>query len=194
MKKHLFLTGPSGCGKSHMIREALAENLACAGGFVTERITDDGGKLSGFDLMPAAAAAGIIGFSAARFLDYSVTPPAAHNEVFRIEGVRLLEEAQMYPYALLDEFGGFELIIPQFREALLELLNSDLPCIGVLKGAPNAADLQKRLGLGARYSSYRNALQAALENDDDTVLLHIDGRDDRKALSIVRAWCDEYAR
>lgn len=194
MKKHLFLMGPSGCGKSYMIRQALGESLACAGGFVTERVRDSMGGLVGYDLMPAAAAAGIPGFSAARFLDYSVSPPATDNEVFRVEAVRLLEEARMYPYAVIDEFGGFELIIPQFREALLELLNSELPCIGVLKGAPNAAELQKRLGLGERYSAYRNALEAALENDSDTVLLHLENRDDKKARNIVRAWCDEYAK
>ena len=194
MKKHLFLTGPSGCGKSYILREALGDDLACAGGFVTERVKDSGDRLMGFDMMPAAAAAGIPGFSAARFLDYSTMPPKTNNEVFRVEGVRLLEEAHMYPYALLDEFGGFELIIPEFREALLEILNSDLPCIGVLKGAPNAMELQNRLGLGERYIAYRNALEAALENDCDTVLLHIDNRNDKKARAIVRAWCDEYAR
>lgn len=194
MKKHLFLTGPSGCGKTHMIRAALGDSLAFAGGFVTERILDAEGKLMGYDLMPAAAASGIPGYTAHRFLDYSHMPPVTDNEVFRLEGVRLLEEAQMYPYTLIDEFGGFELIIPQFREALLELLNSEQPCIGVLKGAPNAADLRKRLGLGERYSAYRNALEAALENDSDTMLLRIKSRDDRKALAIVRAWCEEYAR
>lgn len=194
MKKHLFLTGPSGCGKTHMIREALGERLAFAGGFVTERVSDKAGKLIAYDLLPAAAAAGIPGYTAARFLDYSVMPPSKDNEVFRTEAVRLLEEAQMYPYTLIDEFGGFELIIPQFREALLDVLNSEFPCIGVLKGADNAAGLQKRLGLGERYSSYRNALEAALENDSDTILLRIRDRDDRKALAIVKAWCDEYAR
>lgn len=194
MKKHLFLTGPSGCGKSYIIREALGEGLAFAGGFVTERVTESDGKLLGYDLMPAAAAAGIPGFSAARFLDYSITPPKTNNEVFRLEAVRLLEESQMYPYTLLDEFGGFELIIPEFREALLDVLNSDLPCIGVLKGAPNALELKKRLGLGERYTAYRNALETALENDSDTVLLHIKERNDKKARAIVRAWCDEYAR
>lgn len=194
MKKHLFLTGPSGCGKTYIIRQALGESLACAGGFVTERISDGEGRLLGYDLMPAAAAARIPGYTAHRFLDYGVMPPLTDNEVFRVDAVRLLNEARMYPFTLIDEFGGFELIIPQFREALLELLNSEQPCIGVLKGAPNAAELQKRLGLGDRYSAYRNALEAALENDSDTVLLHMKGRDDKKARAIVKAWCEEYAR
>ena len=52
MKKHLFLTGPSGVGKTTIIKEALGAQIAYAGGFLTERVTDDSGKLLGFDLLP----------------------------------------------------------------------------------------------------------------------------------------------
>lgn len=192
MEKHLFLTGLSGCGKTTMIRKALGDKLAFAGGFVTERVRDDMGTLLGYDLFPAAAAAGIGGFVGQRFLDYSCTPPRSDNDVFRNDAVRLLNEAQMYPFILLDEFGGYELIIPQFREALLDVLNCDVPCIGVLKGAPNAAQLQKRLGLGERYPAYRDALEAALRRDSDTMILEVRGWDDRRALDTVARWCGEY--
>ena len=37
MKKHIFLTGPSGCGKTTLIRRALGDKIAYAGGFITER-------------------------------------------------------------------------------------------------------------------------------------------------------------
>ena len=193
MEKHLFLTGLSGCGKTTMIRNALGDKIAFAGGFVTERIRDGQGNLLGYDLFPAAAAAGIAGFEGRRFLDYSCSPPHSDNEIFRNDAVRLLEEAQMYPFIMLDEFGGYELIIPQFREALLDVLNCDVPCIGVLKGAPNAAQLQKRLGLGERYSAYRDALEAALRRDSDTKILDVRGWDDKKALHTVAQWCREYA-
>lgn len=192
MEKHLFLTGISGCGKTTLIRKILGDKLAFAGGFVTERIRGTEGELLGYDLFPAAAAAGIEGFCGLRFLDYSCTPPRSDNEIFRVDAVRLLNEAQMYPFILLDEFGGYELIIPQFREALLDVLNCDVPCIGVLKGAPNAAQLQKRLGLGDRYSAYRDALEAALRRDSDTKIVDVKGWDDKKALSAVAQWCEEY--
>lgn len=194
MKKHLFLTGPSGCGKTTMIRNILGPDLlSCCGGFITERIRDSEGTLLGYDLFPAAAAAGVQGFVGQRFLDYSCTPPHADNEVFRTEAVRLLQEAELYPCAMLDEFGGFELIIPQFREALLDILNSPLPCIGVLKAAPNAMQLRKRLGLGERFTAYRDALQSALERDSDTLIVNVKGWDDKKALEQIRRWRDEYA-
>ena len=193
MKKNIFLIGPSGCGKTTIIRSVLGEKLACAGGFVTERIRNGDGSLLGYDMFPAAYAAGVAGYEGRRFLDYSVSPPVSDNEVFRTDGVRLLREAEMYPFALLDEFGGFELIIPQFREALLDVLNSDLPCVGVLKGAPNAQQLRRRLGLGERYSTYRYALEAALAKDSDTLLINVSGYGDRKATEAVRRWGEYYA-
>ena len=55
MKKHLFLTGPSGVGKTTIIKEALVAQIAYAGGFLTERVTDDSGKLLGFDLCELTA-------------------------------------------------------------------------------------------------------------------------------------------
>lgn len=193
MRRHLFLTGPSGCGKSTMIRKALGQSLTSAGGFVTERVLSPEGKLLGFDLMPAAAAGGVQGFEALRFLDYSVDPPLNDNEVFRGPAVKLLEEAVYYPFSLIDEFGGFELVIPQFRDALAEFLSSEQPCIGVLKGLENAGQLRRRFGLGDRYTAYVQRLKEALENDADTLVLSTTGRDDEKARRIVEAWAREYA-
>ena len=133
MQKKLFLCGPSGCGKTTMIRAALGQKLAEAGGFVTERRVDGDGRVLGFDLLPAAAAAGIEGFTPLRFLDYTAESPRRDNEVFRDEAVRLLQEAEYYPFAVLDEIGGFELVIPQFRAQLASFLSSPVPCVGVLK-------------------------------------------------------------
>ena len=56
MKKHIFLTGPSGCGKTTLIRRALGDKIAYAGGFITERRLAANDSLLGFDLLPAAAA------------------------------------------------------------------------------------------------------------------------------------------
>lgn len=195
MEKHLFLIGPSGCGKSTMIRRALGGALAYAGGFVTERVNAPDGKLIGYDMTSAAAAAGIEGFERERFLDCSGPSPVTDNEVFRGMGVRLLNEAQYYPYALMDEFGGFELIIPQFREELLEVLNNDsLPCIGVLKSLKDGEAMRQRLGLGTKYSMYLEKLTAALRAAPDTLLLETSGRYDKKAEETVARWVEEYAR
>lgn len=192
MQKHLFLTGLSGCGKTTMINNALGEKLSQAGGFITVRRLTEDGNILGYDMLPAAAAAGIEGFVGERFLDYSVTPRAHNNEVFRTTGVRLLKEAEYYPFALVDEFGGFEIIIPEFREALLDFLSSNQPCIGVLKAMPNAETLKRRLSLGDKYVDILEALTKALKNDPDTLILETTGRYDENARRIVQQWVDEY--
>lgn len=192
MKKRLFLTGPSGVGKTTIIRQALGDSLAYAGGFVTERVLDEQGKLLGYDLLPAAAALSGQAYQRWRFLDYSGPKAEKDNEVFRNQGVRLLQEAEYYPFVLLDEIGGFEMLIPQFRNALAELLNSDLPIIGVLKGPENAAAIKSRFSLGDKFSLLTDNLRSVLSRDGDTVLLQVKGHGDPVASRIARAWAEEY--
>ena len=194
MKRHLFLTGPSGWGKSTIIREELGGALAMAGGFVTERTVSPEGRLLGFDLLPAAAAGGVEGFEPLRFLDYSTEPPAKNNEIFRLNAAQMLSEAVYYPFSLIDEFGGFELIIPEFRAALTEFLNAEQPCIGVLKGGANAEELRRRFGLGEKYTAYTLRLLEALNGDEDTLVLPLREKGDPAARRIVRQWAREYVK
>lgn len=192
MKKHLFLTGVSGSGKSTLINEVLGERLSSAGGFVTLRQTDDAGKLLGFDILPACAAGGVEGFEPQRILDYTVKPPKAFTEVFRSYGVQLLDEAQYYPFSVIDEFGGFEIIVPQFRAKLAEFLSYDQPIIGVIKGAENAEQLRRSLGLGEKYTAFYSRLRAALEDNSQTMIVDLSSMDNDTARSLVSQWADEY--
>lgn len=192
MEKRLFLTGPSGVGKTWILRRQLQEQLASAGGFVTRRIVDDRGAVLGFELLPAAAAAGVEGFSGRLFMDCSVSPPRSDNEVFRGYGVQLLEEAAYYPFAVLDEIGGYELLIPQFRNALAELLNSDTPCIGVLKSPANARQLKRRFGFGSKFTDYTRQLHRALKADPNTRIIKVKKPGDKRAMAAVAQWAAEY--
>ena len=189
MQKRLFLCGPSGCGKTTMIRNALGDKLAGAGGFVTERVSSPDGTLLGFDLLPSAAAAGIEGFSPLRFLDYTTDPPTRDNEIFRTEAVRLLQEAEYYSFAVLDEIGGFELVIPQYRAQLAAFLSSPVPCLGVLKAPSGVAELRERFGLGEKYEALALRLRAVLESDPDTLVIDVNSRGDAAAEALVREWC-----
>lgn len=192
MKKHLFLTGESGIGKSTLIIETLGERICSAGGFVTRRAEDGDGNLRGFDIMPACAAGGVQGFEPQRILDYTVRPPKAFTEVFRGYGVQLLDEAQYYPFSVIDEFGGFELIVPQFRAKLAEFLSYDQPIIGVLKGLENAQQLRRSLGLGEKYIAFANRLREALDSDSRTMVLDLAVTDTAAARGILSQWADEY--
>ena len=193
MQKHLFLTGPAGCGKSAAIRETLGAALQSAGGFVT-RIERDEGALLRCSLLPAAAAGGAAGFEALPYLDLSGTPPRHDNEVFRTEGVRLLQEAAWYPFAVLDAIGGFELLIPQFRGALAELLNAPTPLLGVLMSRREAQALCRRLGLSERVEKNIEQLWKALKADPDTLIADLSGLQRRRSLRLLAQWAEEYAR
>ena len=193
MKKHLFLTGPSGIGKTTIIRQALGTAAGYAGGFITERVADGDGSVEGFDLYPAAAVIGHDGFDGQRFLDLGTVPPQKDNEVFRESAAQMLREAEFYPFVMLDEIGGFEMLIPQFRNELAQLLNSDAPIIGVIKGAENAEELRASFGLGEKFTMLTDNLRAVLANDEDTVVIEVKQRGDETARRIVEAWVKEYA-
>ena len=193
MKRKLFFCGPAFCGKSRLIRDALGRQLQAAGGFCTELSGADDGSLLGCTLMPAAAAGGVEGFEKELFLDLRQFPPLHDSEVFRGSGVRYLEEAEWYPFAVLDEIGGMDLIIPQFRVALNTLLRSELPVLGVLKTEEDAEQLRQALGPGQRFREFSGQLHRMLRRDPDTEILRIEADAAREAGEAVAAWAAEYA-
>ena len=194
MKKHLFLTGPAGCGKSEAIRRVLGSALQGAGGIVTENARDEKGALLRCSLLPAAAASGVEGFEPLPYLDLSVQPLRHDNEVFRTDGVRLLQEAAWYPFSVLDAMGGFELLIPQYRQALADFLSSQQPLVGVLLNRKEAEAMCRRLGLSERVEMNIEQLWKALKADPDTVIADMSGLSRHRALRLLEQWAEEYAR
>lgn len=192
MEKHLFLTGKAGCGKSTLIKNILGNSLSCAGGYMTIGKYDESGVIERVELTPAPSVVGIAGYTSECILSRVGNKLFHDNEVFRNTGVTLMQEAQYYPFALIDVFGGFDLIIPQFREALLEVLNSDLPCIGVLTDENEGEKLRHALGLGEKYSAYRKALKNALLQDADTRIVEIKRTNDDNAAKAISEWAKQY--
>jgi len=193
MKRHLFLSGPAFSGKSRLIREQLGRNLQNAGGFCTKLCKAPDGSVLGCVMVPTAAAGGVEGLEQEFFLDMRSFPPSHDSEVFRSLGVRLLEEAAWYPFAILDEIGGIDLIIPQFRNALDSLLDSELPILGVIKSREDSEQMRRLLGPGSRFTAFSDRLFERLAGDPDTEL-HIIAEDaEKEAADAVAAWSAEYA-
>ena len=189
--KRLILTGEIGTGKTSLIRTALGDEVRRAGGFITGRIFEDT-LLRGYALAPAAALAdpAFVGQSC---LTLSPTPHR-NDTVVAESGVRLLAAALDAPFAVADEFGGLELQVSPFYAALLALLRSDVPVIGVLKTPEALRALSEKISPENDYSQRANALRSMLEADPDTMLLPVSGWDDPFAIQTIQAWVNAYVR
>ena len=187
MKKNLFLTGPVGCGKSTSIASALADKLAGAGGFLTVRQKDDTGRAVAYWLQrPDGSDRQII-------IDYSARPYTMHMEVFEGFAAALLDEAKRYDYVILDEIGGFEVLSDAFMAALMSLLESDIPCIGVMKPEGPATKLICKLGLDQRFEDEAAKLRRWMGEDPDTVVYEF-SQYDPKGLELCRTFMEKYCR
>ena len=148
---NLFLEGPIQTGKSTLIREILKTHKS-VGGFTVQRMnfpTKGEEKRTGFRLM--AADAPIKAHTCVTTTDknllasdgvFKLVGPEGSKvnlDVFETKGVELLKQALKDAKAgkislvLLDEIGGHEMVCKKFCKALNELLDSDIPCIGVIK-------------------------------------------------------------
>ncbi len=192
MKKHLIISGPSGCGKTTLIREVLGSSIAYAGGFITERKLGEDGELIGFDLYPAAAAADMSSYTGQRFISKTTLGLGKDTEVFRNYGVQLLTEAEYYPFVMLDEFGGFDVLIPQFRNAIAEIFSTDKPIIAVMKSDKNVKEVKKRFHLGPRFIQTVDIVKTTLANDADTLMVEMKKPGDKKVRALIEQWAEEY--
>lgn len=191
MKAHLFLTGPSSADASALLRDALAPALGYAGGYTMRESFDEQGALHACTLYPAAAAADPTAWEGEMYLVISGASFFKNNEVFRESAVKMLQEAEYYPLVLLDSVGGFELLIPQFRAALSDCLQLDLPILCVLKSPAETEDERKRLGLSDRFSAIASEVRSAILEDEETELLTVLPGSESAAQEALRRWVRE---
>ena len=192
MKKHLIITGPSGCGKTTLIREVLGSSVAYAGGLITERKLKEDGSLDGFDIYPAAAAADMNSYTGQRFISNTALGLNKDTEVFRNYGVQLLTEAAFYPFIMIDEFGGFDILIPQFRNAIADVFSLETPIIAVMKGEKNVKEIKKRFHLGPRFIQTVDIVRNVLANDEDVQIIEMKKPGDPKVKALISQWAEEY--
>lgn len=187
MVKNLFFTGNIGCGKSTAIAAVLGSRMAQAGGFLTVRQRDEAGRAAAFWLQRPD------GTQKQCFLRHAGEASAVYPEVFDTWGVALLREARHCDFVVLDEIGGFELLSDPFLEALMELLQSDTPCIGVMKGEGPAGKMIEKLGMGETYIRRAAGLRQWMQSDTRTILRDF-SRSDPQTLGLAEDWAAQYAK
>lgn len=128
--RHIFLTGRKQVGKSTLIKKVLSHTGGRIGGFFTVR-TDA--------FLPGA-------YSVHLFCPGDAFVPTAENLLFvcgkadetvseRFDrlGCTALSECEGCSLIIMDELGPHEARASFFRQAVLKLLDGDIPVIGVLQ-------------------------------------------------------------
>lgn len=179
--KRLFLTGDMGCGKSTAITSALGNRICQCGGFLTRRVFDEEGGLRGFEICSTDDSKKM------DFLVFFDGKPMFYPVSFETLGVSALNGKVL----ILDEIGGVELLCPRFRDRLYQVLRSDIPVLGVLKGENPQAAMTETLKLRQDYSDAVRQLYDLLQNDPDTMIYQCKNFDEN-ALRLAGSWAEEY--
>jgi nucleoside-triphosphatase len=144
MKQVYLLTGQPGTGKTRIIKQAIAEVKGKAGGFYTEEIRSQGVR-QGFRLVTLDGRSAILAHinlhSPYRVSKYGV-------DIDSLDGVgvsALNQASQECDLVVVDEIGKMELFSAKFREAVLNIINSEKRLLGTIMLSPNPyADAIKR--------------------------------------------------
>ena len=144
MKPVYLLTGRPGMGKTSLIKQAVARMAGKAGGFYTEEIRSQGVR-QGFRLVTLAGQTTILAHidihSQYRVSKYGVNI----DSLDRVGVPALHEAAEQGDLVVIDEIGKMELFSANFRETVLQIIDSGKRVLGTIILNPNPwADAIKR--------------------------------------------------
>jgi len=132
----LLLTGKPGTGKTALIREAIGKTRIRAGGFYTEEMRT-GGVRQGFRIVTLDGREAILAHvnisSPYQVGKYKVDI----NSLDKV-GVPAIHQAlEEYDVTIIDEIGKMELLSLQFKEAVLQAMDSDRKVLGTIMLGPH---------------------------------------------------------
>jgi len=131
MKRSLLLAGKPGVGKTALIKQALARTKVEGGGFYTEEIRT-GGVREGFRITTLRGQHAVLAH-----INISSPHPVSK---YRVDidaldrvGVSALRQAlEENDLIVIDEIGKMELLSPQFREVVMQAINSGKKVLGTI--------------------------------------------------------------
>ena len=144
MKQVYLLTGKPGTGKTSLIKQAVAGIRGKAGGFYTEEIRSGGARL-GFKLVTLDGETAILSHvnihSPYRLSKYGVDI----DNLDRVGVSALYKAAEECDLVIIDEIGKMELFSANFREVVLQIIDSGKRVLGTIMLSANPwADAIKR--------------------------------------------------
>ncbi len=144
MKQVYLLTGKPGAGKTSLIKQAVAGMGGKAGGFYTEEIRSGGARL-GFRLVTLDGESTILSHVNIHS-PYRVSKYGVDIDNLDQVGVSALHKAaEQYDLVVVDEIGKMELFSANFREAVLQIIDSGKRVLGtIMLNANPWADAIKR--------------------------------------------------
>lgn len=141
----ILLTGRPGSGKTTLIRRVLARLAGSAGGFYTQEIRE-AGRRTGFEIFTLDGKSGILAHvdisSKHRISKYGVDLSAL--ETFAIPA--MLNAVEHNKLVVIDEIGPMELLSPEFRQVVLDILGSSASVLGsiVWRSTPFTDQIKSR--------------------------------------------------
>lgn len=188
----LLLEGPQGVGKSTMILDTARSYRNLGSGMFSQRMNDKDGKTKGFRLIPyREVEESIVRYpfekidTANIFLRFTEAGREVNMEVFsRVRDLmRGYENAR---FLVLDEIGGMELSMDEYRDFLYEVIGSGIPCIGVIKSPENFNHMKKHVTKEAEEAQERYwQLRQDIKEKFGGEILRMENRDDPKVRAAV---------
>ena len=145
MKRAYFLSGEPGCGKTTIIKKVLDRVGKSTGGFYTEEIRRQGIR-QGFQIVTLDGQIAVMAHTGIsshyRVGKYGVDI----GSIDRVAAPAVKEAILSYDIVIIDEIGKMELFSSNFRDAVLEALESEKKVLGtiMLAAHPWADEIKRR--------------------------------------------------
>lgn len=167
--KCLFLEGDMQIGKSTTILKNLKAMISpdFIGGFMCQRLVESNQTkafcLTDFNKVEATIVEYRPDISNI-FLENASGKWVRNDDVFNNIGIEMLKNLSSKKIIVLDEIGGFELLVGNFRQNLYEVLLSDILIIGVLKSNKNKSIMKNAVEVDDNYITLYQQLRVDIEN------------------------------